>query len=85
MGVWWQVRGYNALTQSPKEWAAEPGVPCSGERLLLAFDRWWGFLPYCTSHAHTCAHLLLACWWDGAPHQVEMGESCWVLPGYGRA
>ncbi len=33
-------KGYNALTQSAKEWTLEPGKPCSGERLLLMFDRW---------------------------------------------
>ena len=33
-------RGYNALTQGPSEWGQEPGKPCSGERLLLMFDRW---------------------------------------------
>jgi inositol hexakisphosphate/diphosphoinositol-pentakisphosphate kinase len=33
-------RGYSALTQSPLEWTLEPGKPCSGERLLLMFDRW---------------------------------------------
>ena len=35
-------RGYSALTQSPREWALEPGKPCGGERLLLMFDRWCG-------------------------------------------
>ena len=33
-------RGYSALTQDPGEWTLEPGKPCSGERLLLMFDRW---------------------------------------------
>lgn len=33
-------KGYNALTQSAKEWTLEPAKPCSGERLLLMFDRW---------------------------------------------
>ena len=33
-------KGYNALTQSAKEWTLEPSKPCSGERLLLMFDRW---------------------------------------------
>lgn len=33
-------RGYSALTQSAKEWSLEPSKPCSGERLLLMFDRW---------------------------------------------
>ena len=33
-------RSYSALTQSPREWALEPGKPCGGERLLLMFDRW---------------------------------------------
>ena len=33
-------RGYSALTQSPGEWTLEAGKPCSGERLLLMFDRW---------------------------------------------
>ena len=35
-------KGYNALTQSAKEWILEPSKPCSGERLLLMFDRWCG-------------------------------------------
>ena len=35
-------KGYNALTQSAKEWTLEPAKPCSGERLLLMFDRWQG-------------------------------------------
>ncbi len=34
-------RNYSALTQSPREWGLEPGKPCSGERLLLMFDRWY--------------------------------------------
>ncbi|KAL0037051.1 hypothetical protein WJX77_010637 [Trebouxia sp. C0004] len=34
------VKAYSALTQSPKEWTQEGGVPCGGERLLLMFDRW---------------------------------------------
>ena len=33
-------RNYSALTQSPREWGLEAGKPCSGERLLLMFDRW---------------------------------------------
>ncbi|GAB4823839.1 hypothetical protein N2152v2_010885 [Parachlorella kessleri] len=34
-------RGYSALTQDPKtEWKLEDGKPCSGEKLLLMFDRW---------------------------------------------
>ena len=38
-------RGYSALTQSPREWALEPGKPCGGERLLLMFDRWCDWTP----------------------------------------
>ncbi|KAL3145933.1 hypothetical protein ABBQ38_015296 [Trebouxia sp. C0009 RCD-2024] len=34
------VKAYSALTQAPKEWSQEAGVPCGGERLLLMFDRW---------------------------------------------
>lgn len=34
------VKAYSALTQAPKEWTLEGGVPCGGERLLLMFDRW---------------------------------------------
>ena len=26
------VRGYSALTQSPREWSVEPDKPCGGER-----------------------------------------------------
>ncbi|KAK9917336.1 hypothetical protein WJX75_003277 [Coccomyxa subellipsoidea] len=33
-------RNYSALTQSPREWGLEAGKPCSGEHLLLMFDRW---------------------------------------------
>ncbi|EFN57696.1 hypothetical protein CHLNCDRAFT_57228 [Chlorella variabilis] len=33
-------RGYSALTQDPRECAHEEGKPCSGEKLLLVFDRW---------------------------------------------
>ncbi|KAI3438574.1 hypothetical protein D9Q98_001000 [Chlorella vulgaris] len=33
-------RGYSALTQDPKECVQEEGKPCSGEKLLLMFDRW---------------------------------------------
>ena len=33
-------RGYSALTQAPSEWSHDSGKPCSGERLLLMFDRW---------------------------------------------
>ena len=33
-------RGYSALTQAPSEWTLDSGKPCSGERLLLMFDRW---------------------------------------------
>ena len=43
-------RGYNALTQSAKEWTLEPSKPCSGERLLLMFDRW-------------CAYCMAVQWW----------------------
>lgn len=31
---------YSSLSHEPGEWALEPGLPCSGERLLLMFDRW---------------------------------------------
>lgn len=31
---------YSALTQAPEEWRQVEGQPCSGERLLLMFDRW---------------------------------------------
>ena len=41
-------RGYNALTQSAKEWTLEPSKPCSGERLLLMFDRWCA---YCKAYS----------------------------------
>ena len=41
-------RGYNALTQSAKEWTLEPAKPCSGERLLLMFDRWCA---YCKAYS----------------------------------
>jgi hypothetical protein len=30
---------YSSLSQDPKEWLLEPDRPCSGERLLLMFDR----------------------------------------------
>ncbi|KAL4445780.1 hypothetical protein ABPG77_008979 [Micractinium sp. CCAP 211/92] len=33
-------RGFSALTQDPKECVQEEGKPCSGEKLLLMFDRW---------------------------------------------
>jgi inositol hexakisphosphate/diphosphoinositol-pentakisphosphate kinase len=33
---------YSSLSQDPREWACVPGHPCSGERLLLMFDRWGG-------------------------------------------
>lgn len=29
-----------ALLQDPREWEAEKGHPCSGERILLTYDRW---------------------------------------------
>ena len=38
-------RSYSALTQSPREWALEPGKPCGGERLLLMIDCWCAPLP----------------------------------------
>lgn len=31
---------YSALTMDPEEWHQEQGKPCSGEKLLLMFDRW---------------------------------------------
>jgi inositol-hexakisphosphate/diphosphoinositol-pentakisphosphate 1-kinase len=33
-------KGYSALLQDPKEWRLDPNRPCSGEKLLLVFDRW---------------------------------------------
>jgi hypothetical protein len=33
---------YSSLSNAPEEWSQEEGKPCSGERLLLMFDR-WGF------------------------------------------
>lgn len=30
---------YSSLSQDPREWACVPGHPCSGEKLLLMFDR----------------------------------------------
>ena len=30
---------YNSLSQAPEEWEEEPAKPCSGEKLLLMFDR----------------------------------------------
>lgn len=33
-------RGFSALTQDPKDFVQEEGKPCSGEKLLLMFDRW---------------------------------------------
>ncbi len=35
---------YSSLSQAPEEWSLEPGRPCSGERLLLMFDRYVGWL-----------------------------------------
>jgi hypothetical protein len=32
--------GYSSLSQAPEEWSVERERPCSGERLLLMFDRW---------------------------------------------
>jgi hypothetical protein len=32
------------LVQAPEEWVLEPGKPCSGERMLLLYDRWCDFL-----------------------------------------
>lgn len=34
------VKAYSALTMDTKEWEIQEGNPCSGERLLLVFDRW---------------------------------------------
>lgn len=34
------VGSYSSLSQAPEEWTLEEGKPCSGERLLLMFDRW---------------------------------------------
>ena len=32
---------YSSLSHEPRtEWQLEPGKPCSGERMLLMFDRW---------------------------------------------
>jgi inositol hexakisphosphate/diphosphoinositol-pentakisphosphate kinase len=31
--------GYSSLSQAPSEWQLVPERPCSGERLLLMFDR----------------------------------------------
>ena len=31
---------YSSLSQDPSAWLEEPKKPCSGERLLLAYDRW---------------------------------------------
>ena len=30
---------YSSLSNAPEEWSQEEGKPCSGERLLLMFDR----------------------------------------------
>jgi inositol hexakisphosphate/diphosphoinositol-pentakisphosphate kinase len=30
---------YSSLSMAPEEWTLEAGRPCSGERLLLMFDR----------------------------------------------
>lgn len=32
--------GYSSLTTAPEDWRLDPARPCSGERLLLMFDRW---------------------------------------------
>lgn len=34
------IKSYSALTQDTKEWVEQEGQPCSGERLLLIYDRW---------------------------------------------
>ena len=47
-------RGYSALTQGPDEWALEAGKPCSGERLLLMFDRWRKLAKVSMTAGHTC-------------------------------
>ena len=54
-------KGYNALTQSSKEWVLEPSKPCSGERLLLMFDRWYGNISKHLGRkdSHPCTLLLL--------------------------
>eukprot|EP00775_Hariotina_reticulata_P002529 gene2529-2831_t len=31
---------YSSLSCDPQDWALEPDKPCSGEKLLLMFDRW---------------------------------------------
>jgi hypothetical protein len=31
---------YSSLTTAPCDWRLDPARPCSGERLLLVFDRW---------------------------------------------
>ncbi|KAL6771291.1 VIP1 [Auxenochlorella protothecoides x Auxenochlorella symbiontica] len=33
-------RSYSVLNQDPKDWVFEDDKPCSGERLLLLYDRW---------------------------------------------
>ncbi len=31
---------YSSVSHEPREWTLEPDRPCSGERMLLMFDRW---------------------------------------------
>ncbi|KAJ9526580.1 hypothetical protein QJQ45_017659 [Haematococcus lacustris] len=31
---------YSSVSHGPAEWRLEPGRPCSGERMLLMYDRW---------------------------------------------
>jgi hypothetical protein len=38
---------YSSLTTSPDDWRLDEHKPCSGERLLLMFDR-------CGSYSHVC-------------------------------
>jgi len=35
---------YSSLTTAPDDWRLDDNKPCSGERLLLMFDRWAGVL-----------------------------------------
>ena len=31
---------YSSLSQEAREWGLDQSKPCSGERMLLMFDRW---------------------------------------------
>lgn len=35
-----EKKPYSSLTNAPEEWELDPDLPCSGERMLLLFDRW---------------------------------------------